>query len=159
MPSIWSESNPADADAVPELDGWGPDIFVWSLADWLTWHRANVTAYGADTAREKFVAEWSKQTWGAGPITELSYDFTARTYLRNSGVLGALPPTLGGMIQDLTQGVSNAVSTLPQTGSLLSWIVPLGAVVLLLGYVAPSASKVRDVFRNPPRRRRRRSTR
>jgi hypothetical protein len=48
---------PVTADSHPTYDSWGPDN-AWTCTEWVDWHKAMTTKYGATVADDRFVAAW-----------------------------------------------------------------------------------------------------
>lgn len=149
MGNIFSAAeNPLDADSSPAMDSWGPDFRgYWSLNDWLTWHQANVTKYGSSVANAKFITNWAEQSWGATPFEDLKTRPDAREYLRNAGVLQVLQASPSGALTDATQALANVLSGITSATTNLGWMIPVGVVILFLGYLAPSGRAIKDVVR------------
>ena len=82
-------SDPTNPAAVPVLDGWGWDDY-WSADEWLTWHRAMVSAYGLAVANAKFLAAWNEQGLGASPLNARTFSPAFREYARANGFLDGL---------------------------------------------------------------------
>jgi len=128
-----ASDDPRNADAEPQYDSWGPNLGgYWSLDDWITWHNANVTAYGLAFANQKFIAAWNDNSWGSAPDNELQYSSSARNYFQNVGLLGSLGWTWTSVINDAGQGLANAAAGLPAAGKTTSWLLPLAAVAALI---------------------------
>lgn len=127
-----SQQDPANANSVPSYDELGPDFLgYWSLADWITWHQALVTALGLSQANQKFLTAWNEQSFGSSPVNDLEFNTAARTYLRQVGVLQQIPASLFGELTDFSQGVGNTIGAASAASAKFDWLIPVAGIAVL----------------------------
>jgi hypothetical protein len=132
-----------NANSVPDLDDWGWDDY-WSCPEWIQWHKAMVSQYGAYQANEKFLTEWNKQSIGAHALDCRSFNSEFREYTKAVGLHdalynGALLAKPLGITTDAVTTATSAASDVVQAGGDLIQGVAQGAGSLgkSLKYVIP----------------------
>jgi hypothetical protein len=138
--------NPADPDATPDFDNWGPDTW-WKASEWMTWHKSMKSKYSLEEANRRFISAWQDQSILSGPIDARSFDVTFRNYAKDNGFFDDLYWNLGvftrpiGVSTDLVAGITKGIST---TAELSKYLIPVAVVSFLSLYVWSKSPKRRN---------------
>lgn len=129
------EHDPINADAKPLYNSsilkfwdWFDD--VWSCSDWITWHKANVTKYGKDTANNKFLSEWNNLALVTTTADCKTWNTDFRDYLRKYGLLDNISNPISNVIGAGSDIVDNLGSGLTSASKVLKILLPLILVVI-----------------------------
>jgi hypothetical protein len=126
------------ADSVPDMDNWGPDDY-WSCEAYVQWYQLNKQKYGAQVARNKFLAAYEQ--WGFGSYNhDCHWDTNYRNFFASEGIdvdsplSSLLMPVydsagnLVDVVQNVTEGASNVSEGVKRVGSVLGWLLPVAAI-------------------------------
>jgi hypothetical protein len=144
------------ADSLPAYDTWGWADY-WGCTDWMQWHQANVTAYGKDTANQKFISAWGAQDSFMSPYNWCKYNADFADYFSKQGIdVGWMLSHLVVAVQDIPDAVIDAAGNLTDAaGNVLATAADVaeslahsaqnvasgvGGVTTVIKYVAPFAA-------------------
>lgn len=117
----------------------------WNCIDFITWHKALVSAYGQSKANTIFITSWSSAPFINTAYDCRSFDSSFRQYAKDNGFFDALYSGLGviaepiGVGTDIVHGagniVSNTVGGAENTSKIIKWLIPalvvIGAILLI----------------------------
>lgn len=107
------------ADSTPDFDEWGWDDY-WGCGEWMLWHKANVQAYGKETANTKFIQAWSSQDSFMSPYNWCKYDKDFANYFAQQGI------DVGWLLSNLVVGVENVggdvIDTVENTTGTIAYV-------------------------------------
>jgi len=134
----------ADWPAFDEI-GWAD---YWSIQDWMTWHKAMVSAYGLTAANQRFLQAWNQDSLThSAPLSARSFDSDFRDYAKANGFFDALyggslavlaKPL--GIVSDAGDAVSAIGDGVKSSGTWLKWLLPVAVIVLLYFYTRRAAA-------------------
>lgn len=123
----------------PDYDDWGWDNY-WGCTDWQIWYTKLEEFYGSVEARQRWKSAWEKQdatsnTW------KCLYNDSFRNFVEENQ-LGVESYTA-----DVVTGAQGVVTNIFGSAAWLSknlkWILPLGLVVVGVGYLALQGGKLK----------------
>lgn len=107
------------SDSTPDLDEWGWDDY-WGCGEWMLWHKANVQAYGKETANTNFIQAWGSQDSFMSPYNWCKYDKDFANYFAQQGI------DVGWLLSNLVVGVENVgvdvIDTVENTTGTIAYV-------------------------------------
>lgn len=109
------------AASTPDYDmPFNPFDSAWTIADWITWHKALKEEYGADEAKRIFIAAWEDQSHWSAPYSWWKYNKEFVNYFNSQDF--DVGHTLSKVVTNVSQGIET-------TSSLTKIVLPLALVV------------------------------
>lgn len=125
--------NDLTADSEPDFDNWGWDDY-WSCEAFRRWHELNVTKYGKEVAKSKFLAAYEVAFSFGSYHQDCCYNSDFREYFKSYDIdVDTLFCSLVMPVIDTTGNVlttaGNVSSGVANTSSLLKYLLPVALVV------------------------------
>lgn len=130
----WWNKSPSSPDPATYA-GFDPDIDDWGCDVWMQYHRNLKNTFGADQARQIFLADWDRTHWMADN-KNCRYDCTFVDYFQAEfdEDVGSFFTDLLCATEDLTTGVGDVAGGVAGGLKLSSYLLPF-VVVGVGGYL------------------------
>ena len=123
----------------PDYDGFGWDNY-WNCTDWTIWYGRLEAHYGTVSARERWKSAWEQQSAGSA-TWDCLYNEQFRQFVETNNL--GLESTLANVVTDGKEVVSGIFGSAAWLGKNLKWIIPVGLVVVGVGYLYFQGSKLK----------------
>ena len=123
----------------PDYDDWGWDNY-WSCTDWMIWYKRLEEQYGSVEARLRWKSAWEQQSAGSG-TWDCLYNDQFRDFVETNQLgIESYVADVVTSTQDIVTGAFGSAAWLSKN---LKWIIPVGLVVVGVGYLYFQGSKVK----------------
>lgn len=110
------------ADSTPDYDmPFNPFDSSWTMADWISWHKALLAKYGSNEAQNRFITAWEDQSAWSMPYSFWKYNNEFVDYFNSQGF---------NVGHALSKTVSNVSKGIERSSQLTKILLPLGVVAI-----------------------------
>ena len=122
----------------PDYDDWDPFDNYWGCTDWMIWYDRLEEYYGTDSARERWVSAWDQQSAGSG-TWDCLYNDQFREFVQTNNL--GLESAIADVVTTVQDTATNTLSSFNWLSKNLKWILPVGLVVVGVGYLVIQGGK------------------
>lgn len=140
--------DPNNSDDSPD---YGNFLFGgWSCTDWRTWYFSLLNKYGADVARQKWLAEW--ESWSNYFSTDYSwckYETDFEQFLTDNNITGQTNIISNTVVAatKVTHSILDTIeSTVKVAGVAIPVVIAAAAVLLLLMAVSHTKAVIPEII-------------
>jgi hypothetical protein len=109
---------------------------TWDCSQWITWHKANVSAYGQSAANDKFQQYWSQlSTWDSA-YNFCKYQSDFYNYFKSQGIdtgwwLSHLFVDASQIVNNTGSAAVNLSNAATNTTKVIQWLLPISVIALV----------------------------